>query len=326
MLRFVALFTLFTLYLYGCNGGYGSCERKLKDSHSIHNHLLSLPVTKHTRLLYSKTKPKGIIIKHDPFLALYLIEDKKGFTFPFRANAKLLLGVALVDASHAIEGKIIKHQIGLNHLAQFSEKIFTPSVLLTSCCSLEGIATPDGIIERAYIEHFLKTKKVEYGDIGIRIKDEKNLVTVESVNPFLAHNPFVVDDCIVAFDGKKVHNSALLMQKILFSKVGSYHNVKIKRKKKFYTYRIKVLKRKGGGEKSDTFLEFLGLSFDKNLHIIKIEPKAKKYKLKLGDTLVQINHQDIKTQEQIGTILAKRKKDTYLLFQRYDFQFFVKVN
>ena len=326
MLRFAALLTLFSLYLYGCSGGYDSCKQKLRDSHSINHNQLSLPVAKHTRLIYSKTKPHGVIIKHDPFLSLYLVKDTQGFSYPFICNAKLLLGVALVDYSHAIEGKIVHHQVGLNHLATFSEKSLFPSVLLTSCCSLEGIATPRGIIERAYIEHFLKTKKVEYGDIGIRVKDKKNLVLVESINPFLEKNPFVVGDCIVAFDGKKVRSSASLMQKILFSKVGSQHRVKIKRDGKFYTYRVQVLKRKGGGERSDTFLEFLGLSFDKNLRIVKIEPKAKKYQLKLGDKLVQINHQDITTQEQIGAILAQKKKDTYLLFERYDFQFFVKVN
>ena len=326
MLRFVALLTLFSLYLYGCSGGYLSCKQKLRDSHSISHNQLSIPVAKHTRLIYSRTQPKGTVIKHDPFLSLYLVKDPKGFAYPFHSNAKLLLGVALVDNRHAVEGKITKHQVGLDHLAQFSEKMPFPSVLLTSCCSLEGIATPRGIIERPYIEHFLKTKKVEYGDIGIRVQDDNKLVLVRSINPFLAHNPFLVDDCVVAFDGKKIKCSAQLMQNILFSKVGSYHKVKIKRDGKFYTYRVKVFKRKGGGHTSDTFLEFLGLGFDKDLRIIKIEPKAEKYQLRLGDKLVQINHQDIATQEQITTILAQKKKDTYLLFERYDFQFFVKVN
>ena len=88
---------------------------------------------------------------------------------------------------------------------------------------------------------------------------------IKAINPFVKSNPFKVNDCVLEFDGKKVKSSAVLMRKILFSKIGSTHTLKLKRDSKILTFRIKTHKRSGGGYLSDTFLEFLGISFDKNL-------------------------------------------------------------
>jgi type II secretory pathway component PulC len=76
---------------------------------------------------------------------------------------------------------------------------------------------------------------------------------------------------------------------------------------------------------SDTFLEVLGLSFDKNLKIIKIEPAADKYGLKLGDKLMQINQSNITTEQEILEIISQSEESANLLFERRDFQFFVKI-
>ena len=326
MLRLFILLNLLLLNLYACKGGYESCKQKIKDSYSIENAQLNLSVKKHQRLIYSTKKPVGKILKHDPYLSLYLVEDKKGFKYPFTINYRLALGVAGVDKKMAIEGKIKKHQVGLNHLATFSEPLSVPSVLLTSCCSLEGVVTPKGIIEKEYIDRFLKVKKVEYADIGIRVEDKKRKVIVNAINPFIQDNPFKVNDRILSFDAKKVYNASTLIRWILFSKIGSTHTVKIQRNSKILTLKVKSQNRYGGGKLSDTFLEFLGLSFDKNLRLVKIEPKAKKYQLKLGDKLIQINQKNISSEAEILKIISQTKESSYLLFERYNFQFFVKVN
>ena len=321
---FVALTFLF-INLYACKGGYNSCKRKIKDSKAINNKQIQVPLTKHTRVIFSKTRPHATILKHDPFLSLYLVKDKKGFRYPFSIRYRPVLGTACVDKRRAVEGKITKHQIGLNHFALFSEKLTYPSLILTSCCSLEGIVTPKGIIEKEYIDRFVKIKKVSYSDIGVRVKDEKKFVVVNAINPFLDGNDFKVGDCILRFDGKKVKNASNLMKWILFSKIGSSHKVQIKRASKILTLKMKSSKRDGGGYLSDTFLEFLGISFDKQLRIIKIEEKAKKYQLKLGDRLLQVNKKDITTQNEILKQISKSKDSSHLLFQRNDFQFFVTI-
>jgi len=326
VLRLFVALNLLLLNLYACKGGYNSCKNKIIDSSSISTNTVQIPVKKHQRIIFSRTTPNHKILKHDPFLSLYLVEDKKGFKYPFKINYRLTLGTAVVNAKEAVEGKILKHQVGLNSFAMFSECITVPSLLLTSCCSLEGIATPEGIIEKEYIDRFIKIKKVSYSDIGIRVEDKKKLVIVNTINPFMKDNPFKVNDCILEFDGKKIKNASALMKKILFSKIGSAHKIKIKRDSKVLTLKTNSKKRYGGGYLSDTFLEFLGLSFDKNLKIVKIEEKAKKYNLNLGDKLLQINQKNITTEAEILEIISQSKNSTNLLFLRDDFQFFVKIN
>ena len=326
MLRLFVALNLLLLNLYACKGGYDSCKNKINDSNSISSSVLQLPIKNNQRILFSRTTPDGTILKHDPFLSLYLVEDKKGFKHPFKTNHRLTLGTAVVNKKEAVEGKILKHQIGLNSFATFSECITVPSLLLTSCCSLEGIATPKGIIEKEYIDRFIKIKKVSYSDIGIRVVDEKKLVIISAINPFMKGNSFRVDDYVLEFDGKKVKNASALMRDILFSKIGSTHKIKVKRDGKVLILTAQSQKRYGGGYLSDTFLEFVGISFDKNLKVVKIEEKAKKYSLKLGDKLLQINRKDIITEAEILETISKSKESTNLLFVRDDFQFFVKIN
>jgi len=326
VLRLFVALNLLLLNVYACKGGYNSCQNKINDSQSILNNKLFFPVKKHQRIIFSKTTPKTKILKHDPFLSLYLVEEKKGFKHPFTINYRLTLGTAVVNRKKVVEGKIVKQQIGLNNFARFSEAVSAPGLLLTSCCSLEGIVTPKGIIEKEYIDRFIQVKKVSYSDIGIRVEDDKKRVIINAINPFIKGNPFQVNDCVLEFDGKKVKNSSSLMRDILFSKIGTPHTLKVKRANKILTLKTKSLKRYGGGYLSDTFLEFLGLSFDKNLKIVKIEKKAQKYGLKLGDTLLQINQNNITNEEEILKIISQNKNSLNLLFQRDDFQFFVKIN
>ena len=154
---------------------------------------------------------------------------------------------------------------------------------------------------------------------------KKKLVIVKSSNPFMNNNPFKKDDCILALDDKIVKDSASFMRDILFSKIGSKHKVKIKRGSKTLIFNVTSQKRFGGGYLSDTFLEFLGISFDKNLFITKIEKKAEMYELIVGDKLLQINGETIKTEQDILDKLANSKESSSLLFQRRQFQFFIEV-
>ncbi len=326
MLRLFVALNLLLLNLYACKGGYDSCKNKINDSNSISSNTVQIPVKKNQLLIFSRTTPNETILKHDPYLSLYLIEDKKGFKHPFNINYRLTLGTAVVNKTEAVEGKVLKHQVGLNSFAMFGECITVPSLLLTSCCSLEGIATPEGVIEKEYIDRFIKIKKVSYSDIGIRVVDEKKLVIINEVNPFIKGNPFKVDDCVLEFDSKKVKNASALMRDILFSKIGSTHKVKVKRDSKVLTLSMKSQKRYGGGYLNDIFLKFLGISFDKNLKVVKLEQKAKKYNLKLGDRLLQINHKNVTTEAEILQTISQIKNSTNLLILRDDFQFFVKIN
>ena len=317
--------SLLFINLYACKGGYASCVAKVKDSHAIQNSSLFIPISKTTRLVYTQNRPHAKILKQDPFLSLYLIEDKHPFSYPFDINMRLQLGTAMVTDKVAKEGRFVRNQIGLNTLAKYSEPLIYPALLTSSCCSLEGIVTQRGIIQKEYLNHFVRSKGSEYGDIGIRVKNEKGFVIVSASDPFMQSNPFKNGDCIVAFDGKKIEAASVLMRKILFSKVGTKHSVKVKRGKKFITYKVTADKRFGGGALSDTFLEREGIFFDKQLRLQKIASVFAKYGLKIGDKLIQINGVRVKNQKELRAYLQTYKDYSSLLFERNGFQFFVNI-
>ena len=325
MFRLFILFHLFLLNIYACQGGYTSCIAKIKDSHTIRKDALYIPVTKHRLLVYSKQKPQAKIVKYDPFLSLYLIKDEAKFAYPFSVNMRLQLGTAIVNNKTSQEGKTLKNQIGLNSLAHYSVKFSKPALITSSCCGLEGIATSNGVIQKEYLKRFLSKAPASYADIGIRVKNEKGFVIVRASNPYLAQNPFKKGDCIVAFDGKKVKAASVFMRKVLFSKIGSKHSVKIKRGEKFMNLKVISSKRFGGGAVSDTFLEQKGIYFDETLHIVGLSEHFIKFGLVLGDQLLQVNGVKVKNQAELLAYIENFKDFSSLLFTRRNFQFFVNI-
>jgi len=326
VLKLLLTLSLFFINLYACVDGYKGCQQKIIDSTAIGIDTLQVPLLKNKKLIYSNTKPNAKILKYDPFLNLYLIKDSKSFKHPFRTNYKLSLGSAALTSKMITEGKIIKNQIGLNRFAIFNEVVSAPSLLLNSCCALDGLITPQGIIEKEYIDNFLNSKKLEYGDIGVRVNDEKNLVIVQRVNPFDSSIEFIKGDRIVSIDKKKIKNSSEFMKKILFSKLGKKIKIKIKRNNKFLTIDTIIKKRYGGGYISDTFLEAKGLYFSEDLTILKIGDEFKKYGLLVGDKLLQVNGKKVNTISDIRKNIDDFKYFASLLFTRENFQFFVNIN
>ncbi len=326
MFRLFVFLNILLISLYGCKGGYESCQQKLIDSHSIVDKTLQIPVTKNTRLVYSKPRPNAKILKHDPFLNIYLIQSDKSFSFPFNINYFLSSGCAAVDKKKALEGETLSDQIGLNHLGVFTQKFTEVKLLINSCCALEGIVTSDGIIQKEYLDRFIKSKDIRYSDIGIRIDVKNKKVLVQRVNPFIENNLFKKGDEIILLNGKKVINSAKFMRDILFSKIGMIHTLKVKRNGVILELKAKSYERLGGGAVSDTFLESKGLYFTKELQLIKISEEFSKYGLKVGDKLLKVNSNIVSNYDELSDNLTSFKEHPSLLFERNGFQFFVNIN
>jgi len=325
MFRLFIALNFLLLNLFACKGGYNSCILKVNDSKSIANQALQIPLKKNQKLVFSSSQPNAKIIKHDPFLNLYLIKDRKPFKHPFIINKNPALGIASINKKIAIEGKIAKQQVGLNSFATFSEALFTPALVLNSCCALEGLVTPRGIIEKEYLQRFIESKSVGYGDIGIRVYDKNDKIIVTRVNPFVDNNPFKKDDIIISMDGLKIKKSAIFMRNILFAKQGSSHKIKIQRGLKKTTCIVKIDKRYGGGYISDTFLEHIGIYLSKNLTITRLSDKYKNYGIKVGDMLMQVNSKAVLNYDDIAKYVAEFKKPATILIQRDGFQFFVNI-
>ena len=325
MLRLLTLLFLLFFNLYANNDAFAICIQKAKDANIVQENSLSIPVQYNRRIVFTQKKPKAKILKADPFLSLYLVQDKHPFRYPYDVAMRLQPATAILNEKRAKEGKMIQHQRGLDSFARYNQKLPLPAIISSSCCSLEGIASSKGVIEKEYLQHFLKTKRALYGDIGIRVHDEKGLVVVDASDPFMKLNPFKVNDCILMFDHKKVKNSASLMRKILFSPIGSKHRLKVKRGAKFFTYSVTCKQRYGGGFLSDTFLEQKGIYFDDGLHVSSLNKQFQGYGLKIGDKLIGVNGVSVTNQNELRRYIENFKDYSSLLFERNNFEFFVNI-
>lgn len=298
------------------------CQQKVVDSQSLQDDAVSLAISKTTRLLYTKKLSSEHILKYDPFLSLYLIETNNSFAYPFRFAKEYSKTLFVVGTKLEKKVTVVKRQIGLNHLAELSSNVNGASLLLTKCCSVEAIGKDGLYIEKVYLEHFLHSNKLFYGDIGIRVIEGENGVEVASVNPF-RRRLFMHGDKIVAINNKDISNAADCMQTILFAKRGERLNVEIIRKNKHLVLTPLVKERLGGGCLSDTFLETEGIYVDDSLHIIRL--KKNKFFLKTGDKILQVNLKKVTTQQQLRQELSNAKKSLSLLVLRDGFEFFVKI-
>lgn len=319
---FLPLFFLFNT-LNACQ--YQSCQQKVKDAHLLHKKFLTIAIKKNVNLIYSATPPNAKILKYDPFLSLYLVEQKDNFLYPFHINLLQTKKIACVADKKSVEGKIVQKQVGLNTLATFSTPLNAPNILATSCCFLEGIVGFHGIIQKEYLQHFIENKGVLYSDVGIRVMQKGKQVIVSASNPYIKTNRFKNGDILLTHNGKKVKDAAVLMQEILFSKLGDIHHFTFKRKNKILHLKIKSFQRYGGGVISDTFLEAKGIYFDKKLTIIKLDRSLQIKGVELGDKLIQVNGIGVKNQKELRKYISNFHEFSSLLISRNGFEFFVNT-
>jgi hypothetical protein len=325
VLRLWLLSAVFFSLVYSSTPFY-SCVQKAQDAHIFGHQSISIPLASKQKLIYSSTKPHGKILKYDKFLSLYLVRDTHPFLYPYVTDFRLKKSLALIASDQKpLKVKKRQPQVGLNTLAHYTHMQPPYSIISSLCCSVEGIVTPRGVIEKGYINHFLKTPAAIYGDIGIRVAQHASGVRVVAVDPYFPNNPFHKGDIIQTLNGKKVFLAATFMQKILFAKQGKILDVGVLRGSDYKRLRVEVAKRYGGGALSDTFMERFGLFFDQELHIVTISAKFLKYGLKVGDQLIMVNGVKVHTQEELRVYLEEFKEYSKLLFMRNNFEFFVKI-
>jgi len=317
------LLLLLPLILFSAPLDFKSCQLKYQVSSLPVGKTQAFAVDDEYALFYSKEEPGVKIIKRDPFLGLNLIKSPKKFKhlFKFYNNQPKKLAAVLPKEVH--EGKFVRGQIGLNQLAQFSKPLKINSLISGSCCGVLGISTDKGVIDKAFIRHFLKSKEIVYSDIGIRLADKEGVRVVE-VNPFFADSPFLLDDLILYMDGKKASSASQVSKNILFSTPGSVHHFLILRENKKLKIEATLQRRLSGGLVPDSFFDLFGLELDENL-IVK-EDNAK-YEIKKGDRLLFVMGKEVKTLSDIRKVLSQEKSSkeemVILLFKRNGFDFFI---
>ncbi len=311
---------------------FKQCYKKDVKSIVYFGETKAIAVSKHYAVAYLEKKPKHSFVKYDPFLSLYLFYSKKAL-HPIRLKNtdKLTLGewLASMDDNSMYTGNFAQRGVGLNIFFEQNSKTPPNSMISCLCCDIYGIGVGHGkFISSNFIKRFLNAKSVYYGDIGVRFAKRGKDVIVSSVNPMFKNQKLKVGDIVKKIDGKRVKKVEDIEDYILFQKIGKTVKLKFSRNNKTITVKIKIQKRYGGGELSDSFLEAKGMFFDKNLVIkgIKKDSFAQKSGLLIGDKLLQIDRKSVTSEDDARRIFSKiKKKDIDLLFDRDDFQFFVKV-
>ncbi len=316
------LFTL-CLSLFSSPIDFRACQLKYEVSSAPFEKSQGFAINRSFALIYSADTPDYKIIKRDPFLGLNLIQAPKPFKHIFKFYTHTPRKIAAVTPSSTVEGKIIHEQIGLNDLAQFSKKIPSNALITGTCCGILGLSTPEGIIEKEYLRHFIESEKVEYSDMGIRLANEKGVRVVE-INPFFQDSPFMLNDVILFMDKKKAQSAGQVSREILFSKPGSVHHFIVLRNAKKIKIKINTIDRNSGGEIPESFFGLFGLSLDENLIVKKDAPK---YEIKKGDKLLSVMKKEVNSLEDIRKVLSQEKASeeelVFLLFKREGFDFFI---
>ena len=311
---------------------FRQCYTKNLKSFVYFGDIRAVAVSKHIAVAYSEVKPKVPFIKYDPFLNLYLFKSKKTL-HPVRLKSTntLKLGewIAGMDDSSLYAGNFAKSGDVLDSFYLQNAKLEKNSIISCLCCEVYGLGVGAGsFIGSEYIKRFINTKDVYYGDVGARFAKHGKDFVVTKLDPFYPNQLLQVGDKILKINGKKNISLKKLNQSILFAKPKSIVTFEFQRANHILKRSMPVRSRMGGGYRSDSFLEKKGIFFDKNMKITKINKESfgALNGLHVGDKLLQIDKQKIQTSDDVKRYLSQVKnRHVQLLFDRKDFQFFVKL-
>ena len=337
-MNMIRLFISFFILLQVANSvdftypDFRQCYKKNSNSFVYFGDIRAVAVTKNLAVAYSKTKPQVPYVKFDPFLNLYLFKSNKPLKpIKLRSTHTLKLGewIAGMDDSSLYAGNFAKSSDLLDSFYLQNAKLEKNSIISCLCCEVYGLGIGAGsFIGSEYIKRFINAKNIYYGDIGVRFEKKAKSFVVKSKDPLFIQQNLEVGDKILKINGKKIYSLKQLNQTILFSKPKSSITIELKRKNKILKKNIIIQPRNGGGYLSDSFLEKKGIFFSKDMKIKRINKKSfgEINGLKVGDKLIQIDHKKIENQNDLKKYLSKTKnKEVQLLFDRKDFQFFVKL-
>lgn len=206
-LKFFLCFLAFVVPLVAYD--FKACERKAElsmervgNTYGIAIRSLEQNASKVALFVYSpKTKPQNYkILKHDPFVGMYLLEPK-GVLEPIdlKTIQKEILEdeMASVTPSNSVSGKIATRMQSPIDFATLNTPTFQNSLISTVCDHIYGIGIgKNAFIEKEYLERFLKSDWIYYGDIGVRVVENGDgEVEVSVIDPFFKKQSFYVWRC-----------------------------------------------------------------------------------------------------------------------------------
>ncbi len=319
MYRYLIVIHIFLLSALACPTSFTQCQDKYFDAGVESNNTLIIPLSKTQSLLYSKQQPPFKILKSNPYLGLYILENQNN-KFPYLFSLKESDTLAVISSPIVKTLSNSKPQIGLSQWSQALRRL-PFGMINDTCCSLHGLSVEDGIIEKDYLEHFVSTKEFGYADAGFRLGLNNKKAIVTSIDPYMRDQKFLVGDEILYMDKKLVYSTSALMQKILFSKPNTMHHFRIKREGVNIPLKVTFDKRYGGGLLSDTYLERFSLFLDRELNFVATPTNSK---IKIADKLVAINGEKVEDIMSVRESIMHSPENLTFLLERNGFQFFIK--
>ncbi len=298
---------------------------------------ISLTPSKVALFVYSPhSTPKGYkILKHDPFVGMYLLESKNELLpISLRSINKEILEdeMASILPQEGVSGKIQTRMQSPIDYATLNTPTFQNSLISTVCDHIYGIGIgKNQFIEKAYLERFVYSDSVYYGDIGVRVfQNSEDRVEVNLIDPFFSANPFAYGDIIMAINGEAIPNVAHFHRVVFDLKEGESVPVRISRNGVVMELQARVDKRRGGMLLKEDFLGRVGIEVNSDFVVTSVAPYAKNgfERLRVGDKVLRVNQQIVpKGYDAIIRLLGKFPDKTQKwLISRDDFQFFINVN
>jgi len=285
--------------------------------------------TKKGWLVFSETPlAKSHVIKSNKLLGLYLVSGKPSQT-KINVYNRFPKEVALITPYSIRPNTIISESFGVESLGKLKKIISAPFAIMGRCCSLRGFNSSKGVVTSEWIKTFLERKDSRVGSVGVRFKQSKKGIIVKQKNPFIKYNGLRVGDVILTHNKKKVSLDTL-EKRIALGKIGSMQTFKITRAGKVDTLKVSLKERLGGGVLGDTFLEFLGLSFNQQLEVIAVKKNSLANKLKLlpQDKIILLDGKRFTHDKELRAYLSTYqlpKERLELLIQRDGLQIFIYI-
>ncbi len=332
-MRILLLVSLIILSLQGLD--FEPCFQKNSKAMFTYKGYPAIGVDKHRAIVITVKKPEDdenfTFIRGNRFLKMVLMESKKELDYIHLTPTDKYLKadeVAVITKDGYEIGEVTKREIAFN-FATFSKPVPKGSVIGIKCYSTVGIGIGNNkFVETRYVKFFLDTDPFMYGDIGARFTEDIKEPIVYLTDPYRKGVEFLPGDQIIEVNGTKITSSLQLQDIILFSKPGTFMNIKMIRDGKEIEKKIEVYKLLGDSFDNETFLERFGLEFDEHLVVTKIRKgsQAEKKWLKPGDILRQVDDIEVSTPSEVARLLSQSKNiNGQFIFERDNFQFFIKL-
>lgn len=317
------LFLLLFFYSYSSCAFANECRKFFPGSLKVIDGYPAFAVAK-DRFISLKCPKDKKIIAYDHFKGLCLFKDTAKKPFHLTKHRTELF-FCQSDKPKAVT--ILSYPSSI-YPGRIKENVKKRGALFGECCHFAGVIDLDGEWYGVTSIKKLLHKNIKHSDIGVRFSLKGKQVVIESVNPFLKL-PLLPGDRVKKIEKIKYPTLKQVRDIIDSCKIGRKIFMEIVRDKKSFKYKVECFKRVGGGKISDTFLENLGVWFNKKLVISDIDKRGIGYKngLRKGDRLLKIDKKIVSTQMDVQRVMSsyavKKSMPKTILWERKGFQFFL---